>query len=74
MKKFYYVVEIQLDSTDESINGLKTIIVYKIENDTPISLGEIEVDLGLVSEVEVENFLFTNNYIDELDDVLIIQL
>ena len=74
MKKFYYVVEKQLDSTDESINGLKTIIVYKIENDTPISLGEIEVDLELVSEEEVEDFLFSNNYIDELDDVLIIQL
>ena len=74
MKKFYYVVEIQLDSTDESINGLKTIIVYKIENDTPISLGEIEVDLRLVSEEEVKDFLSSNNHIDELEDVLIIQL
>ena len=74
MKKFYYVVEKQLDSTDESINGLKTIIVYKIENDTPISLGEIEVDLELVSEEEVEDFLSSNNHIDELEDVFIIQL
>ncbi len=74
MKKFYYVVEKQLDSTDESINGLKTITVYKIENDTPIELGEIEVDLELVSEEEVEDFLSSNNHIDELEDVLIIQL
>jgi len=74
MKKFYYVVEKQLDSTNESINGLKTISVYKIDNDTPINLGGIEIDLEFDSEEEVEDFLSSNNHIDESEDILIIQL
>ena len=75
MKRFYYVVEKQLDSTDESINGLKTITIYKIDNNTPIDLGVIEVDLELNSEEEVEDFLCSNDYIDEFEKVVfIIQL
>lgn len=74
MKKFYYVVEKQLDSTNESINGLKTISVYKIDNDTPINLGGIEIDLESDSEEEVEDFLSSNNHIDESEDISIIQL
>ena len=74
MKRFYYVVEKQLDSTDESINGLKTIIIYKIDNNTPIDLGVIEVDLELNSEEEVEDFLCSNDYIDFAEKVFIAQL
>ena len=74
MKKFYYVVEKQLDSTDESINGLKTITIYKIDNDTPIRLGDIEVDLESYGEEEIEDFLSSNDYIDAFENVSIIQL
>ena len=74
MKKFYYVIEKQLDSTDESINGLKTITIYKIDNNTPIDLGVIEVDLELNSEEEVEDFLCSNDYIDEFEKVFIAEL
>lgn len=74
MKKFYYVVEKQLDSTDESINGIKTITIYKIDHNTPIVLGVIEVDLELNSKREVKDFLFYNDYINEYEEVFIEQL
>ena len=74
MKKFYYVVEKQLDSTGESINGLKTITIYKINNNTPIELGVIQVDLELNSEEVVEDFLYTDDYIDEIEKVFIAEL
>lgn len=74
MKTFYYVVEKQLDSTGESINGLKTITIYKIDNDTPIRLGDIEVDLESYGEEEIEDFLSSNDYIDAFENVSIIQL
>jgi len=74
MKTFYYVVEKQLDSTDESINGLKTITIYKIDNDTPINLGVIEVDLESYGDEEIEDFLSSNDYIDAFEDVSVIPL
>lgn len=66
----YYVVKPHLDSSD-SLNGLRTITVYIIENNIPKTFAELECmtdDLGKYfysNEEEIQNYLDDNGYEDE---------
>jgi hypothetical protein len=60
----YYTVEKQLDSTGESINGLKDINVYEITNGVPVNVASIETDVENNSVEEIQEYLTDNGFGD----------
>jgi hypothetical protein len=75
MKKLYYVVTPHFDSSD-SLNGIRTIDVYSIENNEPRTFAELESlsdDLGdyfKSDEEEIQDYLDDNGYGDEEFDFI----
>lgn len=68
MIKLYYTVEKQLDDIDGigTINGLRDIYLYKIENNIPKLLGEIPSYTDIMSsEEEISDFI--DEFVPELN-------
>lgn len=76
MKRFYYVVTKQLDEIGgvyES-NGWKSVSVYKIENDIPTLIEELDIEIGENSELEIKDFLIEKEMIKENEEINLTQL
>ena len=75
MKKLYYTKEVGLDESD-SLNGLRTLSVYSIEDNKPKLQFEIECisdDLGeyfYSDEEEIQNYLNDNGMEDEEFEII----
>lgn len=64
MKKIYYTVYKQLDCTGESLNGVKDIYVYHIENGKIVKIGSFDCLNEENTVFRVESFLNENGYSD----------
>ena len=66
MKKIlYFTVEKELDSTGESLSGVKIISVYDIINNKPERFAEVETDISTNSEEAINEYLEDNGYGDD---------
>lgn len=71
-KKLYYVIEKEISSDGESLNGNKTITVYEIEKDKPQKLTTVEGSNEDKSTDLIQDYLDDNGMGD--DDFEFIQL
>lgn len=66
--KLYYTLEKQISNLDnvEETNGLADVNLYKIENNEPIKIGELIIQLGFYStEEEISDFI--DEFVPEYD-------
>ena len=66
--KFYYTV--MVDNDEE----IKTVIIYRIENNKPINVTEFDIELCDNSEECVMNYLEENAYSESIKPIELIQL
>lgn len=72
MKKLYYTVDFEYYD-DGSHNGLRTINVYDIVDNTPKSFAQLECsseDDFYTNEEEIQNYLDDNGYEEEEFDFI----
>lgn len=72
MKKLYYTIEFEFDSTDESKNGNKNVTLYTIENNEPKKFALLEMINEENTEGSIQIYLDDNGYSD--DDIELILL
>lgn len=64
-KKLYYVVEKEISSDGESLNGIKTITVYEILDNVPKRLCDIEGSIEDKSIDLIQDYLDDNGMGDD---------
>ena len=72
-KKLYYVVEKELEDIDGigTTNGFKSISLYSIEDNVPISMGVIDgVHNDTKTNDAIEDYLCDNGYGDETFELI----
>ena len=68
MKKIlYYVVEKEISSDGESLNGIKTITVYEIKYDKPQKLTTVEGSIEDESTDLIQDYLNYNGMGDDFE-------
>ena len=72
MKKLYYTIEFEFDSTGESKNGNKNVTLYTIENNEPTRFGLLEMINEENTEGGIQIYLDDNGYSD--DDIKLVLL
>ena len=72
MKKLYYTIEFEFDSTGESKNGNKNVTLYTIENNEPTKCALLEMINEENTTGTIESYLNYNGYGD--DDIELILL
>ncbi len=70
--KLYFVVEKEISSDGESLNGNKTVTVYEILDNVPKQLTTVEGEISDKSTDLIQNYLDDNGMGD--DDFEFIQL
>lgn len=63
MTKIYYTVEKHIADDGETLDGTKTVFVYEIQNNEPVLITELGIDLTEHSEDAIRD------YLDDNDDV-----
>ncbi len=70
MKKLFYTIDFERDSTGESLNGNKTITVYEMENNQPKKFCDIETINEAKSQEEIQGYLDDNGFGDETFELI----
>ena len=66
MNKLYYTVK-----ADETLQEVKIITVYTIDNNLPKIFCEIEAYLNAIDETEIQTYLDNNGYENEYEFILL---
>lgn len=72
MKKLYYTIEFEFDSTGESKNGNKLVTLYTIENNEPKQFGLLDMTNEENTTGTIEEYLNDNGYGDDNIDLVLL--